>query len=118
MTISNDTNVPGYLGRIMKSVGSPAGTCFQVKPGILVTAWHVLVECEAGQEGQLVLVDSLALGGGPPGQARVEKVDPVHDLGILRLPTPMKASAELYEPSGVQRRVRLFARYDLSLMPG
>jgi len=33
-----DGPVPGYLGRVLNSAGTPAGTCFQVAPGVLVTA--------------------------------------------------------------------------------
>jgi hypothetical protein len=103
MTTFTDRDVPGYLGRILESPGNPVGTCFQVKSGILVTAWHVLVECAAGQVGQSVFVDSLAPGGRPPAQARVERTDPDHDLAVLRMTTPLEASVEHYEPSGAQR---------------
>ena len=37
-----DARVPGYLGRVLDGDGAPVGTCFQVAPGVLVTAWHVL----------------------------------------------------------------------------
>jgi hypothetical protein len=102
MTTSADTHVPGYLGRILESPGNPVGTCFQVKPGILVTAWHVLAECAAGQVGKSILVDSLAPGRSSPTQARVERVDREHDLAVLRIATPLEASVEYYEPSEVQ----------------
>ena len=102
MTTSANTHVPDYLGRILKSAGNPIGTCFQVKPGILVTAWHVLEECAAGQVGQSVLVDSLAPGGSSPTQARVERIDPEHDQAVLRIETPLEASVERYEPTEAQ----------------
>ena len=102
MRTSSDTHVPGYLGRILLSEGKPVGTCFQVKPGILVTAWHVLVECAAGQVGQSVLVDSLIPGGSPPAPAQVERIDPVHDLAILRIAVPMEASVKHFEPTEPQ----------------
>ena len=102
MTVYADVNIPGYLGRVLWSPGNPVGTCFQVKPGILVTAWHVLVECKAAQEGQSVLVDSLTPGVMDPTPARVERIDPDYDLAILRLAIPMNVSAEHYEPSWAQ----------------
>ena len=44
-----DGRVPGYLGRVLDGDGAPVGTCFQVAPGVLVTAWHVLDEIGAGR---------------------------------------------------------------------
>jgi hypothetical protein len=52
--------VPGYLGRVLDADGAPVGTCFQVAPGVLVTAWHVLSAIGAASEdaeaGRLSLV--------------------------------------------------------------
>jgi hypothetical protein len=31
-----DPRVPAYLGRILDAQGNPAGTCFQLHPGLLV----------------------------------------------------------------------------------
>jgi hypothetical protein len=34
---------PGYLGHLSSNLtGEPVGTCFQLSPGVLVTAAHVL----------------------------------------------------------------------------
>ncbi len=81
-----DERVPGFLGRILNAAGGPEGTCFQVAPGVFVTAWHVLRNVSAGTDtgdiGGLVRVDPL--GGGGSFAARVINVDRVHDLGVLR----------------------------------
>ena len=42
--------VPGYLGRVLDDDGAPVGTCFQVTPGVLVTAWHVLDDIGAAAD--------------------------------------------------------------------
>src|SRR4051812_50135088 len=55
----------GYLGRVLDSAGAPAGICFQVEPGLLVTAWHVLVEIGADEVGAMVGVDGLPAAGAP-----------------------------------------------------
>jgi len=60
--IAVNARVPGYLGRVLEGDGSPVGTCFQVAPGVLVTAWHVLDDIGAGDEGARVAVDPLAGG--------------------------------------------------------
>ncbi|MFD4602225.1 tetratricopeptide repeat protein [Streptomyces sp. NPDC058464] len=73
--------VPGYLGRVLHEDG-PIGTCFQVAPGLLVTAWHVLDCVEAGAVGASVRVDPLS--GGGAFDAVVARVDPVHDLAVIR----------------------------------
>ncbi len=67
--------MPGYLGRVLDSDGDPVGTCFQVAPGVLVTAWHVLDEIGAAAEGAEVRLDPLA--GGEPLTAAVARLDPV-----------------------------------------
>jgi tetratricopeptide (TPR) repeat protein len=75
-----DARVPRYLGRVLDG-GEPAGTCFQVAPGVLVTAWHVLEEAGAADEGAAVEIDPLA--GGSAFGVTVARVDPVHDLAVL-----------------------------------
>ena len=73
--------VPGYLGRVLDGAGDPVGTCFQVAPGVLVTACHVLADIGAASDDSLVQVDPLA--GGDPFAVSVARVDPVHDLAVL-----------------------------------
>jgi len=57
-----DSRVPGYLGRVLDADANPVGTCFQVAPRILMTAWHVLEAAGSAGIGAAVLVDPL--GGG------------------------------------------------------
>jgi tetratricopeptide (TPR) repeat protein len=74
-------SVPAYLGRILDGGGGPVGTCFQVAPGVLVTAWHVLDEFAGAVPDARVLVDPL--GGGESFQTTVARLDQVHDLAVL-----------------------------------
>ena len=73
--------VPGYLGRVLDGGGNPVGTCFQVAPGVLVTAWHVLNVIGAAADGARVRIDPLA--GGEAFDAAVKRLDQAHDLGVL-----------------------------------
>ena len=72
---ASDSPVPGYLGRVLNAGGAPAGTCFQVSAGVLVTACHVLDEIGAASEDAPVRVDPL--GGGQPFDAVVARLGPV-----------------------------------------
>ena len=73
--------VPGYLGRVLDSAGDPVGTCFQVAPGVLVTACNVLEDIGAASDNSLVQVDPLA--GGGAFEAAVARLDQAHDLAVL-----------------------------------
>ena len=85
-----DGPVPGYLGRVLDG-GVPVGTCFQVKPGVLVTAWHVLDGIGAVGQGTRVGVDPLA--GGGASEARVACLDQAHDLAVLVCDVHLPATA-------------------------
>ena len=74
-----DGRVPGYLGRVLDG-DTPVGTCFQVAPGVLVTAWHVLEGIGAAGDAR-IRVDPLA--GGEPFEATVARLDQPHDLAVL-----------------------------------
>ena len=78
---ASDVLVPGYLGRVLDDDGAPVGTCFQVFPGVLVTAWHVLDAIGAASDGARVRVDPLA--GGAAFGAVVVRFDPLRDLAVL-----------------------------------
>jgi tetratricopeptide (TPR) repeat protein len=83
--------VPGYLGRVLDGHGAPVGTCFQVAPGVLVTAWHVLDDIGAAAEDVRVRVDPLA-GGAALGTV-VARLDPVRDLAVLTSAASLPAVA-------------------------
>ena len=80
-SVPDRRRVPGYLGRVLDGSGGPVGTCFQVAPGVLVTAWHVLDDVNSATEGKQVQIDPLA--GGDRFGAVVRRVDPVRDLAVL-----------------------------------
>ena len=61
-SVPDRRRVPGYLGRVLDGSGGPVGTCFQVAPGVLVTAWHVLDDVNSATEGKQVQIDPLAGG--------------------------------------------------------
>jgi TPR repeat protein len=73
--------VPGYLSRVLDRDGEPAGTCFQVAPYVLVTAWHVLDQIGATDPGASLRMDPL--GGGVAFTGTVARVDLVQDLAVL-----------------------------------
>jgi hypothetical protein len=85
--------VPGYLGRVLADA-VPVGTCFQVKPGVLVTAWHVLNDIGAAAPDSPVQVDPLA--GGDPFEATVTRLDSVHDLAVLTATTEPEDPGHTY----------------------
>ncbi|MFJ5985093.1 serine protease [Lentzea sp. NPDC092896] len=89
-----DERIPLYLGRILTGAGAPMGTCFQVAPGVLVTAWHVLRDLRAGEVGSYVDVDALAGGDHPVLRAEVVAVDERRDLAVLRRETPLPGTIE------------------------
>jgi hypothetical protein len=74
------------------------GTCFQVDAGVLVTAWHVLCDLDAGAVGGTVGVGQLA--GGLTVPATVVRVDPVNDLAVLRCELPLAGSVDGIRETG------------------
>lgn len=86
-----DVRVPPYLGRLLAPDGTPVGTCFQVAPGFVATAWHVLDRIGAGKVGCDVAIDSLAVGSDARG-ATVRAVDELADLALLETSRPLEAS--------------------------
>ncbi|MEU4424117.1 tetratricopeptide repeat protein [Actinoplanes sp. NPDC024001] len=85
--MTSPAELPGYLGRVVDSAGTAVGTCFQIQPGVLVTAWHVVADCGAEQPGADVHVG--ALSSGPPRIARVHAVDELRDLAVLTSAEPL-----------------------------
>jgi hypothetical protein len=82
-----DQRVPAFLGRILDDDNAPIGTCFQVTPGVLATAWHLLDDLGVGKESASVRLDPLQ--GGPTRNARVERIDQGHDLAVLVTSEPL-----------------------------
>jgi tetratricopeptide (TPR) repeat protein len=78
-----DLRVPGYLGRVLDVSGSAAGTCFQVSPGVVATAWHVLDAVGGASVGDTVRIDALG-GDSEPWDATVHATDELADLAVLR----------------------------------
>jgi hypothetical protein len=85
-----DRRVPAYLGRVLDADGEPAGTCFQLAPAIVATAWHVLNAVGADALDATVGVDPLA--GGESQAGTVVAIDEPADLALVRLTTPLSAS--------------------------
>ena len=95
---ASDSPVPGYLGRVLHAGGAPAGTCFQVSAGVLVTACHVLDEIGAASEATPVQVDPLS--GGQPFDAVVARLDPLRDLAVLTTRHQLPEVAGELTPTG------------------
>jgi Trypsin-like peptidase domain len=89
--------VPGYLGRVLSAEGTPVGTCFQVRPCVLATAWHVLDNLDAGDVDAEVTIDPL--GGGEPAAAVVRAIDSLRDLAVLERREPLPTSIVAMGPT-------------------
>ncbi|MGW2700949.1 trypsin-like peptidase domain-containing protein [Streptomyces sp. NPDC001340] len=95
---SPTSGVPGYLGSVLHpAADDPVGTCFQLSPGVLATACHVLESLGLAVPGAQVRFAPLA--GGPAGTATVERVDQAHDLAVLRTDRPLPASVTRAMPT-------------------
>ncbi|MEU6819816.1 trypsin-like peptidase domain-containing protein [Streptomyces atriruber] len=90
--------VPGSLGRVLADDGSPTGTCFQVTPGVLITAWHVLASLGSAEVGSNVTTDALN-GSMPPALSKVVAADPMCDLAVLHRADPLKDSVVGWAPT-------------------
>lgn len=87
-----DPRIPGFLGRLVGTAGEVAGTCFQVAPCVVVTAWHVLEQLGCGEVGAWVGADALG-GTAPVAGAQVLATDPTRDLAVLRRVEPLPGTA-------------------------
>jgi hypothetical protein len=85
--------VPPYLGRVLNDSGEPVGTCFQLQPGTLITACHVLKSLGKESVGARVQVDGLGTRG-TTVLATVQRTDQAHDLAVLNRDVPLDGSIE------------------------
>lgn len=96
-------SVPDYMGRILSPAGVPQGSCFQIAPGYLVTAWHVLqmtmeLSEDDGDEGA-VFVDHLSTPGSAMIRATRVAGDKKADLALLKVEDPFPGSVRLVRSS-------------------
>ncbi|MER5472439.1 trypsin-like peptidase domain-containing protein [Streptomyces sp. NPDC002685] len=92
------SRVSRSLGRVLAEDSSPTGTCFQVAPGVLITAWHVLANLGCADVGSEVTTDALN-GSMPSARSKVVAVDPVCDLAVLSRGEPLEESVVDWAPT-------------------
>ncbi|MEO3845538.1 trypsin-like peptidase domain-containing protein [Streptomyces sp. B22F1] len=97
--MKNSHPVPHYVGRILSSSGVPQGTCFQLAPGYLVTAWHVVQGTLALGDDGVLTVDRLRDPGADRITARVLAEDRKTDLALLAADAAFPGSARLLRAS-------------------
>jgi uncharacterized protein with LGFP repeats len=101
-----DGRVPGYLGRVLDGDGAPAGTCFCVAPGVLVTAYHVVDYIGAAVIGACVRVDPLS--GGKAFDTELARTDRLRDLAIMTCDaSALRAAGPLIATDRMPLRVRV-----------
>lgn len=93
--MAKSQSVPLYMGRILSPSGVPQGTCFQLAPGYLVTAWHVVQATLALGDDEVLRVDRLSHPGAERITARVAAEDRRADLALLKADAFFPASARL-----------------------
>lgn len=96
--MSRSPGVSGSLGRVLHEGHVPVGTCFQVAPCTLATAWHVLADIGCDQVGSELMTDALD-GTLSPVSSEVVAVDAVRDLALLRRAEPFAESVLGWAPS-------------------
>ncbi|MFF3671322.1 trypsin-like serine peptidase [Microtetraspora malaysiensis] len=90
-----------FLGTVKSAQGESVGTCFQVAPGVLVTAFHVIRDAGGSQIG--ARIDFSPIDGDGISTARVERIDERHDLAVLRSDNPLPADVPILSYSDNQR---------------
>lgn len=97
-----------FLGRIIDEHGRSVGTCFQVSPGVIVTAAHVVRDTapltldREALVGHVVSLSPLAPDSGQIGLARVTAVHPSSDVAVLFTDTHFPESVSHLAHSDVQ----------------
>ncbi|MFD4206793.1 serine protease [Micromonospora tulbaghiae] len=106
MTVDQDTHK--FLGRVLDSYGRSIGTCFQVSPGVIVTAAHVVRDAAVitpdreSLVGQTVNIVPLASTANDIQAAQVTAVHPSGDVAVLQTETPLPGSVSHLAYSDIQ----------------
>ncbi|MEV0569150.1 NaeI family type II restriction endonuclease [Dactylosporangium sp. NPDC050588] len=79
-------DIPGYLGRVHDRAGNIVGTCFQARPGVLVTALHIVSDLQPD-----IVVTALNHHS-QPIPAQIAVVDERTDLAVMRCTQAFDAS--------------------------
>ncbi|GAA2352003.1 NaeI family type II restriction endonuclease [Dactylosporangium salmoneum] len=79
-------DIPGYLGRVHDRAGNIVGTCFQARPGVLVTALHIVSDLQPD-----IVVTALNHHS-QPILAQIAVVDERTDLAVMRCTQAFDAS--------------------------
>jgi tetratricopeptide (TPR) repeat protein len=87
---------------VLSNDDGAVGTCFQVLPSIIVTAFHVLADLGCGHVGGMVPTDALD-GTADIASAEVVAVDTDKDLAVLRRSAPLAAAVVGLAPSSTVR---------------
>ena len=90
MPTNTSRHIQPYLARVVAPDGDVVGTAFQVQPGVLVTAWHVLRDSVAPDPDDPVKV--CRFGSDDDLVGTVLKVDCEYDLATVRVESPLDAS--------------------------
>src|SRR5689334_10849565 len=99
MTKRDERRIPAYLGRVLTGE-TAVGTCFQLAPGLIATAWHVLEKnLGVGGCGEQVTAGPLEPRVGEPFTATVKAFDAPNDLAILQTDRDLGGSIAVLSPS-------------------
>lgn len=90
MTTDSPRHIQPYLARVRAPNGRVIGTAFQIVPGVLVTAWHVLEDSDAPDSGDSVVVSRFESDDDLVGT--VLEVDREYDVATVRIEKPLDAS--------------------------
>jgi len=87
-TAESTTGPAGSLASVLDATGTPVGTCFQLRPTILVSAWHIFNDVLDARMAQVQNLD----GDGARVEVRVAGADPDHDLVVLGAEGPLPSA--------------------------
>ncbi|MBV2366644.1 trypsin-like peptidase domain-containing protein [Streptomonospora nanhaiensis] len=93
------------MGRVLTPAGAPLGTCFQLAPSVIATAWHVAREAVSLGDGGPLRLDALAEGADNPVRtAEIVREDRARDLAVLRAESAFAGSVRLLRPAASVNR--------------